>query len=664
MQNRFGLKDFVLMLMVLAVGVSVWLMMFQRDQQVSRINSIDSRLTAIDQTLGRLQSTVDSGLASKTEALRQQLDRVQQTLDAGVVARGPAVAGGGDSGQGGAGQPVVSMGSKDESWARPGVPVEWPEPWGWVNDPRKQPGFEEGGEFTESMDGQPAKIVPHLIQDVYGRRVSDRVCEPLADYDPADLRKLRGVLAEAWQYDPKGLWLRVKINPRARWSDGMPVTAEDVRFTYTDYINNPEIDAARVRSIVDMITKVEVIGEKVVEFTFKEAMYSNKDAAMGNYILPKHFYSKFSPAQINKSTGLLMGSGPFKLATIDPDNQWTPPSDVVLVRNEQYWGTNPPLARLRFKVIKDELARLTAYRNGEADYTTPLAPQFVRAVQEQDWAEKNQSLNWINMRSGYSFIAWQCGPRKGKLTPFADKRVRTAMTYALDREKMVRDIWEGTGSVANQPANTVSPANDPTIETIPYDLNKAKALLAEAGWTDRNGDGQIENERGDPFVFEFTYSSGGELPERIARYIQTQSALVGIKCNLNGVDWSIYADLLQSRDFDAITLAWSANGPESDPSQIYHSKSIADQGDNFIQWSNPEADRLIDAGRAELDFNKRMEIWHQLHRVIAEEQPYTFVRIQPWLRFVKNNIGNVRTYPKGPEIPEFFRGQMLPARAG
>jgi peptide/nickel transport system substrate-binding protein len=238
------------------------------------------------------------------------------------------------------------------------------------------------------------------------------------------------------------------------------------------------------------------------------------------------------------------------------------------------------------------------------------------------------------------------------------------MTYALDREKMVRDIWEGTGSVANQPANTVSPANDPTIETIPYDLNKAKALLAEAGWTDRNGDGQIENERGDPFVFEFTYSSGGELPERIARYIQTQSALVGIKCNLNGVDWSIYADLLQSRDFDAITLAWSANGPESDPSQIYHSKSIADQGDNFIQWSNPEADRLIDAGRAELDFNKRMEIWHQLHRVIAEEQPYTFVRIQPWLRFVKNNIGNVRTYPKGPEIPEFFRGQMLPARAG
>jgi len=658
MQNRFGLKDFVLMVMVLAVGLSVWLMMFQRDQQVTRINSIDNRLTTIDQTLGRLQTAVDSGLSSKTAALAQQLERVQRTLDAGVVSRGVV------AGTGATGEPVESMGSRDESWGRPGVAIEWPQPWGWVNDPRAQPGFKEGGELTESIEGQPAKIIPHLIQDVYGRRVSDRVCETLADYDPGNLRNFRGVLAEAWQYDPKGLWLRVKINPRARWSDGLPVTAEDVRFTFMDFINNPEIDAARVRSTIDMITGVTVISEKVVEFAFKEAMYSNKDAAMNNYVLPKHFYSKFTPAQINKSTGLLMGSGPFKLATLDPDNQWTPPNDVVLVRNEQYWGVNPPLAKLRFKVIKDELARLTAYRNGEADYTTPLAPQFVRAIQEPDWDKNNQSLNWVNMRSGYSFIAWQCGPRNGKLTPFADKRVRTAMTYALDREKMVRDIWEGTGSVANQPANTVSPANDPTIKTIPYDLAKARELLAAAGWVDRNQDGVIENERGDPFNFEYTYSGGGEVAERLARYVQTQCALVGIRCNPNPVDWSIYADILQSRNFDAITLAWAASAPESDPKQIYHSSSIADQGDNFVQWSNAEADRLIDAGRAELDFNKRMEIWHQLHRVIAEEQPYTFVRIQPWLRFVKSSIGNVRPYPKGPEPPEFFRREQLPARAG
>ncbi|MFN0132219.1 MAG: ABC transporter substrate-binding protein [Phycisphaerales bacterium] len=655
MQNRFGVKDAAVLVVLLGVVVSLWLAMFQKDRQWVEVQKMSQRLTAIETSLGRMQAGTDGA------AVGERLGRIESALAAGVRVAGGGAASGGGTGSGGV---AGGVGSRDESWARPGEPVVWGEPWGWVNDPRKQAGFVEGGEFCESMEGQPPKVMPFLSQDVYGRRVTDRVCEPLGDYDPADLSKFRGVLAEAWQLDPAGLWLRVKINPRARFSDGEPVTAEDVRYTYMDFINNPQIDAARVRAITDMISGVTVVSPLVAEFTFKQANYSNRDAAMNQYILPKHFYEKLTPAQINKATGLLMGSGPFKMATMDAENQWTPPADVVLVRNEGYWGTRPALERLRFKVIRDELSRLTAYRNGEADMTTPLAPQFVRATKEPGWEKENQSLNWINMRSGYSFIAWQCGPRNGKLTPFVDRRVRLAMTHALDRERMVREVWEGTGVVASQPANTVSPAADPTIKPWPYDLAEAKRLLAEAGWTDRNGDNVIENERGDAFTFEFTYATGGEVAERIARYVQGQSALVGIRCTLNAVDWSIYADLLQSRNFDAITLSWQANAPESDPSQIYHSKSIKDQGDNFVQWANEDADRLIDAGRREMNDPKRMAIWHELHRLIHREQPYTFVRIQPWLRFVKSGIGNVRTYPKGPEIPEFSRSQAVTAPPG
>lgn len=651
MHNRFGLKDALVLVVLLGVVLSLWLAMFQKDRQWTEVQRMSQRLGEIESSLGRLQAGTDAA------GIGERLGRIESALASGVRVAGASGSTGSAASSG--------LGGRDESWARPGVPVIWGEPWGWVNDPRKQPGFVEGGEFCESMEGQPPKILPFLSQDVYGRRVSDRVCEPLGDYDPADLSKFRGVLAEAWQMDPAGLWLRVKINPRARFSDGQPVTAEDVRFTFMDFINNPQIDAARVRATTDMIANVEVLGDLVAEFTFKESNYSNRDAAMNNYVLPKHFYGALTPAQINKATGLLMGSGPFRVASLDPERQWAPPEDVVLVRNERYWGAHrPTLERLRFKVIRDELSRLTAYRNGEADMTTPLAPQFVRVSKEPGWDQANQSFNWINMRSGYSFIAWQCGPRNGKLTPFADRRVRLAMTHALDRERMVREVWEGTGVVATQPANPVSPAADPTIKPWPYDLDRARALLAEAGWTDRNGDKVIENERGDPFTFEFTYATGGEVAERIARYVQGQAALVGIRCTLNAVDWSIYADLLQSRNFDSIVLSWQANAPESDPSQIYHSKSIKDQGDNFVQWANPEADRLIDAGRRETDAAKRMAIWHELHRLIHQEQPYTFVRIQPWLRFVKRGIGNVQAYPKGLEVPEFCRVGAVPAPPG
>jgi peptide/nickel transport system substrate-binding protein len=374
-------------------------------------------------------------------------------------------------------------------------------------------------------------------------------------------------------------------------------------------------------------------------------------------VLPKHYYSRFEPAQINRATGLLLGSGPYKLEVLDPDRQWTQPAPCELVRNERYWGVKPAIAKMRYKAIDNEQARLVSYRNGEGDMVTPSAPQFKKLTQEPEWDKNNRSLNWVNMKSGNSFIAWQCGPRgtTGKPTPFADKRVRRAMTMMLDREKMIQTIWAGVGAVSKGVNNPASPASDPEQKPLPYDVEGAKRLLAEAGWKDRDGNGVVEDEKGNEFVFEFTYSSGGEIAERIATFMKDSCARVGIRCQPKGVDWAVIDSITKSRDFDALTMAWGANSPESDPRQIWHSDSIQNQGDNFIQWSNPTADRLIDQGRKELDFDKRMVIWHKFERAVEEDQPYTWIRIQPYLRFVSTALGNVQTYPKSLEPREYFR---------
>jgi len=627
MQNHFGLKDFIFLVLLLGIALSVWLVMIQRDR-------IWERLLVIDERVGLIE---------------QQISRVEEKLDTGDFRVGI-----GSGGMGGPGQ----TDARDESWARPDVEIVWQKPWTFSNDPAADPNFDRrlvGGEFTEIFEAQPATVVPYLSTDVYGRRVIDRVAESMAVYDPKTL-ELRGVLADAWQVDPDGLWLRVRLNSRARFSDGQPVTAEDVRWTIEDYIRNPQLETERTRSTTDQLDEVRVLGERVVEFTFKEAVYTNVSATLLLYVLPKHFYSQFEANAINNSTGLLMGSGMYRMSTLDRDRQWTPATDLILVRNEQYWGTRPLLRNLRFRTINDDLSRLVAYRAGEGDMILPTSPQF-RLVPQQDptFLEWTKALEWYNIRSGYSFIAWQCGPRNGRLTPFADARVRRAMVHLLDREQMIRDIWEGIGKVSSQPATSEALSFNAEIEPWPYSLEEATRLLAEAGWTRERDDQLLRHADGRVFEFEFTRSQGGEVAERIAAYIRDQCARVGIRCNVRIVDWSVYREILNARDFDSLIMAWSPGSPESDPRQIFHSAAISGQGDNFVQWNNPRADELIEAGRRELDQEKRLAIWHELAELIHEEQPYAFLRESPWVRFIRRDVANVHPYATGLEPWEFFR---------
>ena len=614
MNNRFGFKDFIQIVLLGAVLVLGWLQMVQQDRDRVLQQDMLGKLSAIEKQLS-------SGRVSAP------------TRDGGAT---------------------VAVASRDESWARPGVKIEWQEPWDFASDPRKVPGFQEGGEFTDLFEAQPAKITPFLGSDVYATRVCNRVCDSLGAYDPTTLRFV-GTLADAWQQDPEGLWIRVHIRPDARFSDGEQVTAEDVRWTFKDFIFNPSIEAERTRSTLDQIEEVKVLGPKTVEFVFNKALSFNMVAALGNYILPKHFYEKFEPAQLNSSTGLLMGSGPFRLERLDPSAQWSPGQDIVLVRNENHWGPRSPLDKVRFKVVNDDLARLVAYTNGEGDQTLPTSPQFVSKTKEPDWDKNNQSLSWINMRSGYSFIAWNQGPRNGKPTPFGDKRVRQGLTLCLDREQMIRDIWEGIGVVAKGSVNPESPASDPKLKPWPFDPVKGKALLAEAGWKDRNGDGILENEKGEPFRIEFTRASGGEIYERISNFLKSSYSKVGIQVDTKVVDWSIMQEITKSRDYDALMMGWSATAPESDPRQIFHSESIKEGGDNFVQWRSAEADQLIDKIRLTLEYDARMQIWHEFEATLHDEQPYTFIRVAPWLRFVKKTIGNVHPYKTALEPWEFFR---------
>ena len=660
MQNRFAFKDFVFLMVILAVGLMVVLQMLQADRVWSRISDIQSKM-------GEIEQQVASG---SNEDLRRELSDLKTAIATrpininlgGTSVDGVSVNSGGT-------EEAPADSSRDVSWARPGVPIAWQESRGFASPPQDVPGFRRGGEFIEIFGAQPSKLTPYLAGDVYARRVADQVIESMAGYNPETL-KLEGILADAWQFDPDGRWLRVHLNPQAKFSDGVPVTSEDVRWTLMDFVKNPLIEAERSRATLDMIENVLVIDDHTVEFEFNKSLFTNLSYTLGCYVLPKHFYSQFEPSQINQSTGLVMGSGRFRFENLDPDDQWTPGTDIVIVRNQRYWAGSPaPLSSLRFKVISNSLASLVAYRNGEGDMLTPSSPQYAELKNDQSFLDDNVIHNWLNMRSGYSFIGWQCGPRGGeggKLTPFHDERVRRGMTQILDRELMIRDIYEGVGVVATGPNSPASPASSQDVTAWPFDEEEADRLFTAAGWVDADDDGIREYQlddgvfsKGAPFQFEFTITQSGETAERIVSYLKTQCLKNGIVCTPKLVDWSYYSDMLKQRNFDAMIMGWSASSPESDPQQIWHSSSILDQADNFIQWSNQDADAYIDQGRGTLDTDARMAMWHGLHEVIHESQPYTFIRVVPWIRFLNRDIGNVVEYKTGLEPTEFFRAATV-----
>jgi len=599
MPSRFGVKDALMILAMLALATVVGLSMVQADRVFARTLELESRIDDLQNRLAEMRTP-------------------------------------------------SSVRTDDAAWWREGVPIIEPAR---AIDPDAR-ALHAGGELVEVLEGVPRTVTPYVCTDSFAERVLEgRITQSLGDFDP-DTTAMRGVLASAWQVDPNGLWLRVKIDDRALFSDGMPVTARDVVYTFDRVLMNPLVNAPRFRDVFSGIQSVRKITERSVEFAFGEPMFNNVTLALRFPILPAHVYERLTPEQINASTALAQGSGPYKLR----DAGWTPGSGtgIVLVRNENYWGPRPSFDRIRFRVLTGRAARLTAFTNGEAHIVRPSPSQF-EAISAGD-ERAGRAVSWQTFSSGYTYIAWRCGERDGALTPFHDARVRRAMTMLLDRGRILRDFYRGLGSVSTGPFSPVTAQADPSISPHPYDLDGARALLAEAGWRDRDGDGFLENPEGVPFSFEFSYPRGSSSSPKVAAYLRDQCARVGIRMTERVLDFAVFIEARQAGDFDAITLAQGVGFPESDPYSAWHSESEG----NFTGWT--VADALIERGRRTMDEQSRMLIWHELHRAIHEAQPCTFLIDRAQLRLISDALLGVRTTAVGLDLSGAFFAPGLDER--
>jgi len=486
------------------------------------------------------------------------------------------------------------------------------------------------------MGAEPGTLNPITATDVYASRVNDYIYETLVKRDERTL-KLVPQLATHWDISEDHLRYRFYLRKGVKWHDGHPFTAHDVVFSF-ERIRDPKVDAAHLRNYYQDIINVKALDDYTVEFFYRRPYFLALEFCGGIPIVPAHLFKPGDDFNAHPIGRHPIGTGPYRFA------KWETGKEIVLVRNDDYWGNKPYLKKIVFKFITDSTVALQVLKQGGLDLMGLRPIQWVYQTRGKRFRAHFRKLSYYLPQ--YSYIGWNM-----RKPWFRDRRVRQAMTMLIDRKTILEKLLFGLGTIVTGPFYVNSPDYDRSVRPYPYDPNRAVQLLEEAGWVDHDGDG-IRDKDGMPFRFEFLISAGSRFAEQLATILQESLRDVGIEMRIRKLEWATFIQKIQSRDFDACTLGWSL-GWESDPYQVWHS-SQADKGSNFVGFVNNEADRIIEEARREFDAEKRHALYHRFHEIVHYEQPYTFLFTMKALVAVDRRFRNVRVYPMGLDPKEWW----------
>jgi peptide/nickel transport system substrate-binding protein len=578
MENRFGVKDFVVFILLAAVIVMVSLCMFQYDRQWDVINQANAKLNEQTKDLASIRRLLEQG-----------------------------------------GAPIGGNAAKTNTDLTAGFER--------ILASHDKPDYASGDSIVGTFPSPAPKLTPLISQDSLAATIHGYVLDSLITQDPNTLEFLPR-LAIAWKVSDDLMTIDFTMRHGVTFSDGEPVTADDVVFTMQT-VMSPDIEAPGLQTYFERFDKVEKTGPDTVRFKFKVPYFKSFEMVGGLPILSKKFYGQFDAKTLNESTGLLLGSGPYRLA--DPTT-WKPEpgKPIELVRNERYWGVAPAASRMIWKVISNPSARQTAFRNGETDTLNPTPEQFNGLLADTSLVARTQHFNLRIPNIGYQYIGWN-EIIDGKPTPFADKRVRQAMTMLLDREAICKDIMRGYAEVNSSCFSALTGQADPAVKPWPFDPDRAIKLLADAGYHKEND--TLIGPDGQPFRFKLTYPPNSPVRTQIQSFTKDALARAGIIVDPDPQEWSVLLKRNKEKKLQAVVLGWTG-GIEDDPYQIFSTSAIAGVGDNTISYSNPELDKTMELARATKDLSQRMQYWHAVHRILHEDQPYTFLFISHELTFI------------------------------
>jgi peptide/nickel transport system substrate-binding protein len=490
-----------------------------------------------------------------------------------------------------------------------------------------------GGTVVDSLYEEPDSILPNAgAPMVFAEMVQETLFTPLF-YTNAKGELRPGLASEVptvanGGISKDGLTYTIHLRPGLKWSDGTPLTSADVAYT-ANLWRNPAYAASTKVGYTD-IASVSTPNPTTVVFHLKKVFPAFLYAWANFYApVPKHILDKYSPSQIG--VGPLLHnpgaySGPFML------KEWVSGDHITVVRNPYYYRKGRPyLNSIVFKIVPDQNTQILALKAGEADigYFLPITDySLLKSI-------PGYTLKAANVPPGWEAI-WL-----SEKNPFLkDPKVRLALTYGLNREEMIKDVWHSLAlPIANaQPPGDIS--YDPNLKPLPYDPAKAAQLLKEAGFV--KGPNGILEKDGKPFVIVYSSTANNPWRAQDEAIVQSDWGKLGIEVKIvNYPASTFFGDIVPNGKADAFEFE-DLNNPDPGLTlpTVFDCNATPPNGENYTHYCNPRVDALLAQANSIVDQAKRLQIFREVGKIIAEQAPMVFLYAPPTLTLNSNRLHN------------------------
>ncbi len=459
------------------------------------------------------------------------------------------------------------------------------------------------GVLVVGQIAEPKSLDPAAVTAVNDFRILVNLYEGLLQYSPGTL-EVAPALATEWSVSEDGTEYTFTLRDGVSFHDGTPFNADAVKFNFDRMLNedHPYHDTGPfpLAFFFSAVQATDVVDDMTVKFTL-DAPYapflSNLAYPTGLMVSPEAVMA--SGADFGRNP---VGTGPFKFA------EWRSNEAVVIEKNPDYWGDPAGTEAVIFRPITDANTRVAEMLAGGIDMMVEVPPTALSEFQGD----------------GFSVVE-QAGPHlwflilNAKEGPFADQRVRQAANYAINKEAIVNDVLEGTADVAAGPTPPAFAwAYDESLEPYPYDPDRARALLAEAGVAE-----------GTELVFYVTEGGSGMLdPVPMGTAIQADLNAVGFDVKIETYEWNTFLGEVNpglEGKADMAEMAWMTNDPDTLPFLALRTAAWPDAGFNSGYYSNPEVDALLEQARAAQSQDERADLYRQMQQIVQDDAPWVFV---------------------------------------
>ncbi len=491
-----------------------------------------------------------------------------------------------------------------------------------------------GDTFVDASIGDASTLIPILATDSASHSVAGLIYNGLVKYDGE--YNVVGDLAESWEVSDDNLTITFHLKKGVRFHDGAPLTARDVEFTYRVTMDPNTLTA--YRGDFEPVDSVEVLDDHTLRVRYKEP-FAPALISWGAAVLPRHLLEgkDINTSELGRHP---VGTGPFRFV------EWTTGQRIVLERNPDYFDLDPDTGmrlpyfdRYVFRIIPDLGVQFNELLAGKIDMMGLKPLQWVRQTESERF--RSQYNKYKYLANAYTYLGYNL-----EKPMFQDVRVRRALTHAIDKNEIVEGVLLGLGVPATGPYKPGTWVYNPDVPKYPYDPEKAKALLAEAGWTDTDGDGVLDKD-GQPFRFTVLTNQGNDQRLKSAEIIQQRLKAVGVEIEIRVLEWAAFInEFVKPGKFDAVILGWTIT-QDPDLYDVWHSSKAVPGGLNHTHYRNPEVDDLLVRARKTFDREERKRLYDRFQEILAEDQPYTFLYVPYALVAVSNRVHGIRPAPAG-----------------